>query len=150
MTTQSTSIPTTLDQHLSANSRDDVAGVSAYVDRGAALVSADAISALHRLRQPLRKKIAALKESGHLRQRLELLSTYFDEALADGHRGTHAHCETAFALLYFLKGFDRIPDSVPEVGLLDDALIVQCVMQRNTTTLRAHWLRRRRNWPLEA
>jgi uncharacterized membrane protein YkvA (DUF1232 family) len=149
MTAKTSSIPDTLDRHLSANSRDDVQGVAAYVDRGAALVTADAIAALQRLRKPLQKKIAAVTESGHLRQRLDLLATFFDEALADGHRGTPAHCEATFALLYFLKGFDRIPDSVPEVGLLDDALIVQCVLQRNTAALRAHWLRRRRTWPVE-
>lgn len=149
MTAKASSIPVALDRHLSANSRDDVPGVAAYVERGAALVTPEAIVALQRLRQPLRRKIAALPETGHLRLRLELLATYFDEAGADGHRGTPAHCDATFALLYFLKGFDRIPDSVPEVGLLDDALIVQCVLQRNTTTLRAHWLRRRRTWPVE-
>jgi uncharacterized membrane protein YkvA (DUF1232 family) len=149
MTAKPSSIPDPLDRHLSANSRDDVAGIAAYVDRGAALVTPEAIAALQRLRKSLQRKISALDDPGHLRQRLELLATFFDEALADGQRGTPAHCDTTFALLYFLKGFDRIPDSVPEVGLLDDALIVQCVLQRNATTLRAHWLRRRRNWPVE-
>lgn len=149
MTTQASSLPDTLDRHLSANSRDDLPGVADYVERGAALVNPAAIVALQRLRQPLRRKITALKDADHLRQRLDLLAMYFDEVLADGHRGTPAHRETAFALLYFLKGFDRIPDTVPEVGLLDDALIVDCVLQRNSTTLRAHWQRRRRAWPLE-
>jgi uncharacterized membrane protein YkvA (DUF1232 family) len=132
---------------VSANSRDDIPGVCAYVDRGAALVTPEAIAALRRLRLPLQFKIAALNESDQLRQRLELLATYFAEACTDGYKGTSAHCEATFALLYFLKGFDRIPDSVPEVGLLDDALIVQIVLQRNATALRAHWLRRRRSWP---
>lgn len=149
MTANASSIPASLDHHLSANSRDDVPGVAAYVARGATLVTPEAIAALQRLRKPLHKKIHALSESGHLRRRLDLLATFFDEALVDGHKGTPAHCDAAFALLYFLKGFDRIPDSVPEVGLLDDALIVQCVLQRNTTMLRAHWLRRRRTWPAE-
>jgi len=149
MTAKSTSIPEALDRHLSASSRDDAPGVAAYVDRGAALVTPEAIAALQRLRKPLHKKIDALKESGHLRHRLELLATYFEEAGADGHKGTPAHCDATFALLYFLKGFDRIPDSVPEVGLLDDALIVQIVLQRHATTLRGHWLRRRRTWPAE-
>jgi uncharacterized membrane protein YkvA (DUF1232 family) len=149
MTTKSTSTPGALDRHLSANSRDDVPGLSAYVDRGAALVTPEAIAALQRLRKPLHRKIDALKESEHLRHRLELLATYFEEACTDGHKGTPAHCEAAFALLYFLKGFDRIPDSVPQIGLLDDALIVQIVLQRNHTTLRGHWLRRRRTWPVE-
>jgi len=148
MTAKSSSIPDTLDRHLSANSRDDVPGVAAYVERGAAFVTPEAIAALQRLRKPLHKKIDALKESG-LQYRLELLATYFEEASMDGHKGTPAHCEVAFALLYFLKGFDRVPDSVPEVGLLDDAMIVQIVLQRHATTLRGHWLRRRRTWPAE-
>lgn len=39
--------------------------------------------------------------------------------------------EAAFALNYFLKGIDLIPDSVPEIGLTDDARIVACVLARN-------------------
>lgn len=149
MTTKPRSIPAALNRQLSANSPDDIPGVDAYVDRGATLVTPDAIAALQSLCTPLHKKIDALKESGHLRRRLELLAIYFEEAGSDGFKGTPAHCEAAFALLYFLKGFDRIPDFVPEVGLLDDALVVQVVLQRQATTLRAHWLRRRRVWPLE-
>jgi uncharacterized membrane protein YkvA (DUF1232 family) len=148
MPTQTASVPDALDRHLSANSRDDVPGVAAYVDRGAALVTPEAIAALQRLRKALHKKIDAL-EAGHLRHRLELLTTYFEEAVADGYKGTPAHCDVTFALLYFLKGFDRIPDSVPEVGLLDDAMIVQVVLQRNSTAFRAHWLRHGRTWPQE-
>jgi uncharacterized membrane protein YkvA (DUF1232 family) len=143
------SIPETLNRHLSANTRDDLPGVATYIDHGAAHVTAEALAALQNLRQPLHKKVAALKESGHLKRRLELLATYFDEASTDGLRGTPAHRETAFALLYFLKGFDRIPDTVPEVGLLDDAMVVQIVMQRHAPTFRAHWLRRGRTWPAE-
>lgn len=149
MTTKASSIPTALDRYLSVNSRDDLPGVAAYVEGGAALVTPEAIAAVQRLRKPLQKKIAALPESGHLRQRIELLVTFIDEARIDGPRVTPAQGDAAFALLYFLKGFDRIPDSVPEVGLLDDALIVQCVLQRNSATLRAHWQRRGRAWPSE-
>lgn len=67
--------------------------------------------------------------------------------VVDGTNGTPAHREAAFALLYFLKGFDRVPDTLPEIGLLDDAMIVQIVLQRHAATLRA--LRRRRAWPAE-
>ena len=80
---------------------------------------------------------------------LELLVTYCEEVPRDGAVGTPAHRESVFALLYFLKGFDRIPDTVPEIGLLDDAMIVQIVLQRHAATLRAHWLRHRRAWPAE-
>jgi len=149
MPAKNSSIPDALNLHLSASSRDDVPGVAHYVERGAELVTPEAIAALRRLRQPLQKKIDALDAAGHLRRRLEILATYFDEAGADGQAGTPAHGEVAFALLYFLKGFDRIPDSVPEVGLLDDAMIVEAVLSNRATTLRTHWLRHRRTWPYE-
>lgn len=149
LTSSADSIPDTLDRFLSANSYDDFPGVSAYIDRGAALVTAEALNGLRRLRWPLHKKIAALQDSEHLQHRLELLATYVEEASAEGKVATPALRETAFALLYFLKGFDRIPDSVPEVGLLDDAMIVQVVLQRHASALRGHWLRRRRSWPAE-
>ena len=80
---------------------------------------------------------------------LQLLALYLDESAAERTTLTPALREAAFALLYFLKGFDRIPDTVPEIGLLDDALIVQCVLDRHAAALRAHWLRRNRQWPLD-
>jgi Protein of unknown function (DUF1232) len=39
--------------------------------------------------------------------------------------------ETGFAASYFLKKFDLIPDHLPEIGLTDDSLIVQRVIERN-------------------
>lgn len=143
------SLPEVLHRHLSARGADDIASVAAYLDRGAALIDAAALDALGRLWQPLHAKIDQLEERAHLRRRLEVLATFCAEAAIDGAAGTPAHREAAFALLYFLKGFDRIPDTVPEIGLLDDAMIVQIVLQRHAATFRAHWLRRRRPWQAE-
>jgi uncharacterized membrane protein YkvA (DUF1232 family) len=39
--------------------------------------------------------------------------------------------EAGVALEYLLKGVDIIPDSLPEIGLTDDARIVARVMERN-------------------
>jgi Protein of unknown function (DUF1232) len=39
--------------------------------------------------------------------------------------------EAAFALLYFQRGADLIPDSIPGIGLLDDEIIVRCVLGRH-------------------
>ncbi len=149
MNTKTPSIPAALDRHLSTNSHDDLPGIARYVAEGAALVTPEAIAALQALRAPLQAKIAGLDVSSHLRRRIDLLATYFDEIARDGAADPEAQRDTTFALLYFLKGFDRIPDTVPEVGLLDDAMIVQTVLQRHATTLRAHWLRHRRLWPAE-
>jgi uncharacterized membrane protein YkvA (DUF1232 family) len=47
--------------------------------------------------------------------------------------------ETGFAAAYFLKKFDLIPDHLPEIGLADDALILQRVIKRNQSELTAVW-----------
>jgi Protein of unknown function (DUF1232) len=44
--------------------------------------------------------------------------------------------ETGFAASYFLKKFDLIPDHLPEIGLADDSLIVQRVIERNQDLFR--------------
>ncbi len=140
-------MPTDLDAHLSSYSDHDAGSIASYVDRGAALVTPAAVQALHHLREPLRTKIDRLVNSERLRRRLELLASYFEESADAALVDPQVRAETAFALLYFLKGFDRIPDSVPEIGLLDDALIVDLVLQRHTASLRAHWQRQGRVWP---
>lgn len=146
MPTKSITIPEPLSQYLSANKSDELPSIAAYVDRGAELVSGEALLALRGLRAPLRAKIATLGESELLRRRLELLAAYFDET-SQGPVESPVQRDVAFALFYFLKGFDRIPDTVPDIGLLDDALVVQTVLQRHSIALRAHWLRNRRVWP---
>lgn len=150
MPSPSIQIPEALNQHLSANASDDLPSTALYVDRGAELITPEAVQALRQLRPQLRAKIAGLDGSERLRQRLELLATYFDDTAGPGAVDLQIQRDVAFALLYFLKGFDRIPDTVPEIGLLDDAMIVQTVLQRHSIALRAHWLRQRRIWPAEA
>jgi uncharacterized membrane protein YkvA (DUF1232 family) len=131
------SLPDALQKHLSTNSSADVPSLAHYVDQGAALVTAEAIDMLRGMQAPLHAKIAGIADSALLRQRLELLTSYF---MATSETPTDAATlrDVTFALLYFLKGFDRIPDSVPEVGLLDDAMVVQSVLQRHETVLEAH------------
>jgi uncharacterized membrane protein YkvA (DUF1232 family) len=43
--------------------------------------------------------------------------------------------ETGFAAAYLLKRFDLIPDHVAEIGLSDDALILERVVRRNQSEL---------------
>lgn len=149
MKTTETTIPTDLDRYLATNSASDITSTAVYVERGGALVTPRSLTGLRTLRQPLNAKVAGLRDNTLLRTRLEMLALYLDECAAERATLSPAIRESAFALLYFLKGFDRIPDSVPEIGLLDDALIVQIVLERNAAALRAHWMRRRRLWPLD-
>lgn len=39
--------------------------------------------------------------------------------------------EAGMAIRYLLKGMDLIPDSVPDVGFVDDAMVVAKVIERN-------------------
>ena len=43
--------------------------------------------------------------------------------------------EVGFAAAYLLKRNDLIPDHLPEIGLLDDALVLKRVIERNHSTL---------------
>ena len=149
MKTTETTVPSDLDRYLAAHSAGDIPSTAEYVERGGVLVTPLSLTGLRTLRAQLHAKIAGLRTEPLLRTHLQLLALYLDESAAERTTLTPALREAAFALLYFLKGFDRIPDTVPEIGLLDDALIVQCVLDRHAAALRAHWLRRHRQWPLD-
>ncbi|MBK8475054.1 MAG: DUF1232 domain-containing protein [Opitutaceae bacterium] len=136
MTTKTRSLPEALHRHLSSHGA--TASLASYLDQGAELVTAEAITVLRQQQASLHAKITALAESERLRSRIELLASVLAEASADGKEAPPAQREIAFALLYFLKGADRIPDSVPEIGLLDDAMIIQLVLQRQGATIRAY------------
>lgn len=142
-------IPADLDRHLAAHGAGEITSTSVYLDRGGDLVTADAVAGLRALRDPLRRKIRGLELGSRLRRRLEILAAYFEEARPRSGAGDTAFREVTFALLYFLKGFDRIPDTIPEVGLLDDAMIVQFVFERHSVALRAQTLRAGRAWPVD-
>ena len=43
--------------------------------------------------------------------------------------------EVGFAAAYLLKRNDLIPDNLPEIGLVDDALVLKCVIERNHATV---------------
>ena len=48
----------------------------------------------------------------------------------------NALAEAAFALSYFQRNADLIPDAIPHIGILDDALIVSMVLRRHEQTFR--------------
>jgi uncharacterized membrane protein YkvA (DUF1232 family) len=121
------------------------ASPSQHVERGAECVRAEDLDGVPRLRPALEAKLARITDSDRLKARLAILLQYLHET--PGRPGTACQKEAAFALAYFLKGFDLIPDSVPGVGLLDDALLVETVLRRNGHELRAHWAARGRAWP---
>jgi uncharacterized membrane protein YkvA (DUF1232 family) len=140
-------IPEKLDRHLADASASQSTGLAQWLDAGGALITAEAVVALHGLLPGLHQKIRAVENPSRLRRRLDLLTTYFEETLHEPLDAKPARRDVTFALFYFLKGFDRIPDSVPEIGLLDDALIIEATLVKHVSALRDHWLKRGRTWP---
>jgi uncharacterized membrane protein YkvA (DUF1232 family) len=55
--------------------------------------------------------------------------------------------EAAFALLYFRRATDLIPDSIPGMGLLDDELIVRIVLGRHEQAFKSSSTAYNLSWP---
>jgi len=140
-------IPEALDRYLLTSSEGNTISIATYLERGSLLITPDAILALRSLLPALRSKIALIKDADSLKKRIQILLAYFDETPVARSGPDAAQRDIAFALFYFLKGYNRIPDSIPEIGLLDDAIIVNAVLQWHETALRTHWLKRGRPWP---
>jgi uncharacterized membrane protein YkvA (DUF1232 family) len=58
--------------------------------------------------------------------------------------------EAAFALLYLQRATDLIPDLIPGLGLLDDAMIVNMVLRRNEHAFRSYSHASRLSWSAAA
>jgi len=142
------SIPHELDTYLRTATKEGLGSSPAgYLERGAQLVTPSALQALHGLLPELRKKTSAITDSTRLRRRLETLITYFEETEAVEFADAETRREIGFVLIYFLKGYDLIPDTIPHIGLVDDALLVEAVLGRHQEAIRAHWLSVHRSEP---
>ena len=81
----------------------------------------------------LRKRLTKLPLKAHpnLSDQLEFLCLFVEERVV--RRGSDLAekpvAEAAFALLYFQRAIDLIPDPIPDMGLLDDAIIVGMVLR---------------------
>lgn len=130
-----------LSQSLSAGNP----GPSGYLTAGLAHLEPSDVAGLEELLPQVLVKANGLAGAAQLRRRVGILTKFFEETRRQGN--TPPRREVAFALFYFLKGYDLIPDSVPEVGLLDDALLIDTVFGRNEHELRSHWAANGRGWP---
>lgn len=121
------------------------ASPSVHLERGGDCIQPADLARLRALEPALLAKADQLAGSPRLHRRLGLLRQFLQESPDE--TATAAHREAAFALYYFLKGYDLIPDTIPEVGLLDDALLIETVLHRNALELRDHWAAHGRTWP---
>ena len=147
MRTRKNLIPKELIQYLRALPDGPAPTTDSYVAKGADLVSSEAILTLRDMLPDIRKKLYQVNAPTAFVQSVELLAIYFEETLGSPASVWPARQQTAFALLYFLKGYDRIPDSIPEIGYVDDAAVVNQVIENNRQSLREHWAHRNWAWP---
>lgn len=80
----------------------------------------------------LRERFAKipLRTNEYLSDQLEFLCRFVEEQVVGRDLAEEAVGEAALALLYFQRATDLIPDSIPDMGLSDDAMIVSMVLRR--------------------
>lgn len=125
---------------IAPNVRDDVlARLDKYGVLGDAAVQR-AIGLLPSLRDRLRKPPGGALLSG-LRYRLELVA----EIVAEEDRSAAERCRAAAAILYLDEVHDAIPDSLGQIGLLDDDFALRVVLDElgeYTDDEKLHWAER--------
>jgi uncharacterized membrane protein YkvA (DUF1232 family) len=88
----------------------------------------------------------------YLSDQLEFLSLVIKDQVAGLNRDLtmQAVAEAAFALLYFQNPTDLIPDSIPGLGFLDDAMIVSMVLRRHERAFKRSPHSYKLHWPIPA
>jgi uncharacterized membrane protein YkvA (DUF1232 family) len=86
----------------------------------------------------------------YLADQLEFLSLVVKDKVTGPNRDpiSQTVSEAAFALLYFQRPTDLIPDPIPGMGLLDDAMIVGLVLRRHEDAFKRSSHAYKLHWPL--
>jgi uncharacterized membrane protein YkvA (DUF1232 family) len=82
----------------------------------------------------------------YLADQLQFLSLMVEELIVRDPAGEIVG-EAAFALLYYQRATDLIPDSIPGMGLLDDAIIVRIVLGRHEHAFKSSPHGYKLRWP---
>ena len=109
--------------------------VDTFIDRESSLVDAAALRKLSTLVERLIEKSQTDQARCHydLVEGIGILAAFLrsDACATAVDPLPPAFAEAAAAGYYILKGRDLIPDSIPEIGLTDDARILARVLDRN-------------------
>ena len=112
-----------------------------YIARGATRLTPSAVQQLVTELPDLREQFSRLRASPYpeAERQLCFLAEVVDRVWTDAHREMPyaAALEAAFAITYFFRDVDLIPDSLGEVGLIDDIAIIQAVFARNARAYEA-------------
>jgi uncharacterized membrane protein YkvA (DUF1232 family) len=106
-----------------------------FIARGATRLTARDIHRLVAEMPDLREQFSRLRESAYpdAERQLWFLSEVVDHVWTESHLDLPygAALEAAFAVAYFVRDTDLIPDSLGAIGLTDDIAVVQAVFARN-------------------
>lgn len=106
-----------------------------YIARGAARLTASEVQRLVAIMPELREQFSSFRESAYpeTEQQLWFLSHVVERVWTDSYRDLPygAALEAAFAIAYFERDTDLIPDSLGPLGLTDDSAVVQTVLALN-------------------
>jgi uncharacterized membrane protein YkvA (DUF1232 family) len=106
-----------------------------YIESGAARLTPRQARQLVSDLPDLGGDFAKMRESDYpeTERQLWFLAAVVESVWTDGYHDMpyRAALEAAFAITYFQREVDLIPDSIEGIGLLDDAAIVQTVFARN-------------------
>ena len=85
----------------------------------------------------------------YLSYQLEFLCLFVEEQIVGRNRDAAEEpvAEAAFALLYFQRSTDLIPDSIPGMGLMDDSIIVCIVLGRHEHAFKSSSHGYKLSWP---
>ena len=112
--------------------------ITGFIQNQARALSLSAIERLIADLPALRERFAkiAAQTYPYLADQLQFLSLVVEELVVRDPAG-EIMGEAAFALLYFQRATDLIPDSFPGLGLLDNAIIVRIVLGRHEDALKS-------------
>jgi len=126
-----------------------------FIDFVQSQASALSVADLNRLiadLPALRERFTTIPSQSYpyLSDHLEFLSLVVNDEVTGSNRDPipQTVSEAAFALLYFQTATDLIPDSIPDMGLLDDAMIVNLVLRRHEDAFKHSSHAYKLHWPL--
>jgi uncharacterized membrane protein YkvA (DUF1232 family) len=121
------------------------------IARGASRLTPDDVQQLVSDLPELREQFGRLSEAGYpdTERQLHFLAEVVELVWTDQYRSLPygAALEAAFAVSYFVREGDLIPDALGAIGLIDDIAVVQTVLLRNTAPFQAFCAATKLPWP---
>ena len=121
-----------------------------FIARGAMRLTVRDVHRLVAEMPELREQFSRLRESPYpeTERQIWFLSEVVDHVWTETHLDLPygAALEAAFAVAYFVRDADLIPDSLGPIGLTDDIAVVQAVFARNAGTYEAFCAATKLDW----